>query len=89
MIESLTAGAGRGARAALIALLQDVVDDGASVGFLPPLSVAEAGEYWDGVFEAVDGARGCSGSRERRAMASPARCSSTSRSGRTAITGRS
>jgi acetyltransferase len=55
MIESLTAGAGRGARAALIALLQDVVDDGASVGFLPPLSVAEAGEYWDSVFDAVDG----------------------------------
>ena len=43
MVESLTAAAGRGARAALIALLQDVVDDGASVGFLPPLSVAEGG----------------------------------------------
>ena len=44
--------------AALIALLQDVVDDGASVGFLPPLSVTEAGEYWDSVFDAVaSGAR--------------------------------
>ena len=40
---------------ALIALLQDVVDDGASVGFLPPLSSEEAGEYWDSVFTAVDG----------------------------------
>jgi ribosomal protein S18 acetylase RimI-like enzyme len=55
LIESVTAGSGRGERAALIALLQDVVDDGASVGFLPPLSAVEAGEYWDGVFDAVDG----------------------------------
>lgn len=54
-IDSLTAAAGRQARAALIALLQDVVDDGASVGFLPPLDAVEAGEYWDGVFAAVEG----------------------------------
>jgi acetyltransferase len=33
----------------LIALLQDAVASGASVGFLPPLSLAEAQEYWEGV----------------------------------------
>jgi acetyltransferase len=54
-IEPLTAGAARVERAALIALLQDVVDDGASVGFLPPLSAEEAGEYWDGVAAALEG----------------------------------
>jgi len=54
-IEPLTAGAARAERAALIALLQDVVDDGASVGFLPPLSAEEAGEYWDGVAAALEG----------------------------------
>lgn len=35
----------------LVALLQDAVDDGASVGFLPPLSNVEARAYWDGVIE--------------------------------------
>ncbi|AHV96009.1 GNAT family N-acetyltransferase [Paenibacillus sabinae] len=30
-------------------LLVRVVDDGASVGFLPPLSVEEATDYWGGV----------------------------------------
>jgi len=34
---------------ALIALLQDCVDSGASVGFLPPLSTEEAASYWQGV----------------------------------------
>lgn len=34
---------------ALIPLLQDVVDDGASIGFIAPLSVAEAREYWQGI----------------------------------------
>lgn len=34
---------------ALIALLQDCVDSGASVGFLPPLSTEEAASYWLGV----------------------------------------
>jgi ribosomal protein S18 acetylase RimI-like enzyme len=53
MIESLTAGAARRARAALIALLRNVVDDGASVGFLPPLAETEAGQYWDTVAAAV------------------------------------
>ena len=59
MIEPLIADAARRARAPLIALLQDVVDAGASVGFLPPLGADEAGRYWDGVFAAVgEGARG-------------------------------
>lgn len=30
----------------LCALLQDCVDDGASVGFLAPLSHADASDYW-------------------------------------------
>ena len=34
---------------ALIALLQDCVDSGASVGFLPPLSTEKAASYWQGV----------------------------------------
>jgi ribosomal protein S18 acetylase RimI-like enzyme len=54
-IEPLSASAGRAVRGDLVALLQNVVDAGASVGFLPPLSSAEAGEYWDGVFDAVAG----------------------------------
>jgi acetyltransferase len=33
-------------RAALVALLQDAVESGASVGFLPPLGDAEAASYW-------------------------------------------
>jgi ribosomal protein S18 acetylase RimI-like enzyme len=53
MIESLTAEAVRRERAALVALLRNVVDDGASVGFLPPLGAEEAGRYWDGVATAV------------------------------------
>jgi hypothetical protein len=36
-IAPLTADGVRAARAALVALLQDAVDGGASVGFLPPL----------------------------------------------------
>ena len=34
---------------ALAALLQDAVADGASVGYLPPLSTADAEGYWQGV----------------------------------------
>jgi ribosomal protein S18 acetylase RimI-like enzyme len=32
-------------------LLIDVVEDGASIGFLPPLSKKEAFEYWQGVLK--------------------------------------
>jgi GNAT superfamily N-acetyltransferase len=34
---------------ALVELLRDSVDNGASVGFLPPLEEAEARAYWEGV----------------------------------------
>ncbi|MEZ4615788.1 MAG: GNAT family N-acetyltransferase [Caldilineaceae bacterium] len=33
----------------LIPLLQNVVDDGASIGFIAPLSTDEARDYWQGV----------------------------------------
>lgn len=33
----------------LVALLQDAVAGGASVGFLPPLAADEASAYWEGV----------------------------------------
>ena len=65
MIEPLTAEAARRERAALTSLLQDVVDDGASVGFLPPLGAAEASRYWEGVAAAVgDGGRLLWGARD-------------------------
>ena len=35
-------------------LLGDAVNDGASIGFLPPLDGEEAAEYWRGVINAVD-----------------------------------
>jgi acetyltransferase len=40
----------------LAALLQDVVNGGAAVGFLPPLPLPEAAAYWREVVSAVDGA---------------------------------
>jgi ribosomal protein S18 acetylase RimI-like enzyme len=68
VIQRLDGDGVRAARAELIALLRDVVDAGASVGFLPPLGVDEAGRYWDGVAAALGGgsrrlwiARGASG----------------------------
>ena len=58
VVEALDPLGARLGRAALVALLQNVVDDGASVGFLPPLDAEEAGRYWDGVAAAVaDGFR--------------------------------
>ncbi len=54
-IYTLTASAARREQAALVALLRNVVDDGGSVGFLPPLSAEQAGEYWEGVAAAVEG----------------------------------
>jgi len=38
----------------LAALLEDTVDGGASVGFLPPLGVEEARGYWGKVCDAID-----------------------------------
>jgi len=43
----------------LIDLLIDAVNSGASVGFLPPLTIDEAGKYWQTVLEAIQ-----SGDRE-------------------------
>ena len=54
-IEALDADAARREQAALVALLRNVVDDGGSVGFLPPLSADEAREYWESVAVAVKG----------------------------------
>jgi ribosomal protein S18 acetylase RimI-like enzyme len=55
VIEALDADATRREQGSLVALLRNVVDDGGSVGFLPPLSVEEAREYWESVAAAVKG----------------------------------
>ena len=41
-------------REGLVALLQDCVDNGASVGFLAPLKAETARRYWEGIFAALD-----------------------------------
>ncbi|UOQ78626.1 GNAT family N-acetyltransferase [Hymenobacter sp. 5516J-16] len=41
----------------LVALLQDAVDSGASVGFLPPLAAEEAREYWQEIGVALSSGR--------------------------------
>lgn len=41
----------------LIDLLQDAVDSGASVGFLPPLSRVDAYGYWRGIFADMAGGK--------------------------------
>jgi acetyltransferase len=43
--------------ASLTVLLQDAVDSGASVGFVPPLSAETARAYWTGVRPALAGGR--------------------------------
>ena len=53
-IEALVPAAARAALPALIAILRDAVDSGASVGFLPPLKPATASAYWRGVVAALD-----------------------------------
>jgi GNAT superfamily N-acetyltransferase len=54
----LAADAIAGVQPALVRLLQDAVDSGASIGFLPPLAEAEAAAYWATVADAVrDGSR--------------------------------
>ena len=52
---SLTADEAAARLDALAELLKDAVDSGASVGFLPPLALAEAREYWAKVVEALRG----------------------------------
>jgi acetyltransferase len=54
-IEPLSADEARAVERALAELLVDTVDAGASVGFLPPLAVAEAAAYWRSVAAAVAG----------------------------------
>jgi ribosomal protein S18 acetylase RimI-like enzyme len=49
-IDSLTAPVSAKDRFALIELLIDGVEDGAAVGFVPPLSEGEAGAFWDKAF---------------------------------------
>jgi ribosomal protein S18 acetylase RimI-like enzyme len=52
-IERLAGAETTAALPALIDLLQDAVDSGASVGFLPPLDRDNARAYWEGVVNAI------------------------------------
>ena len=52
-ILELTAGQAEQGIADLIELLEDSVEGGASVGFLPPLANDEAEQYWRTVFQAM------------------------------------
>jgi ribosomal protein S18 acetylase RimI-like enzyme len=53
LITSLGPAKARALLPQLHELLHDAVDSGASVGFLPPLSIAEAEEYWQSVIAAI------------------------------------
>jgi acetyltransferase len=58
VIASIDANALRAQRDGLIDLLIDAVENGSSVGFVLPLSRAEAGQYWDGLAPSLaDGSR--------------------------------
>ena len=64
-VAPLTAAEAVGELPALVALLVDSVDSGASVGFLPPLDLAEAEGYWRHVIDDVAaGTRVLLGARE-------------------------
>ena len=52
-IERVSPGEGPAVLSHLIYLLQDAVASGASVGFLAPLSIEAALDYWNAVFEEV------------------------------------
>ena len=52
-IRTLSAEQLRQRMESLVWLLQDAVEDGASVGFLPPLSAVDARQYWETVSAAV------------------------------------
>jgi len=57
-IECLAAEAAVRLRRPLAELLEDAVDGGASIGFLPPLASGEADAYWSTVVDALrDGSR--------------------------------
>lgn len=53
-IDVFTGSATRTCRAGLVELLIDAIHAGASVGFLEPLAIDEAGRYWDKVFAEVE-----------------------------------
>ncbi len=52
-IHRLTADEARDQLANLIDLLRDAVDDGASIGFMPPLAAGDAWDYWEQVISGV------------------------------------
>ncbi|MBI1848083.1 MAG: GNAT family N-acetyltransferase [Candidatus Rokubacteria bacterium] len=57
-VKSLSAADVAPRRAALVALLEDAVDSGASIGFLAPLNPGEADAYWGAVLAPLrDGSR--------------------------------
>lgn len=53
-IERLTKTQAHAALPDLMALLRETVAGGAAMGFLPPVSEAEAREYWEGVLAELD-----------------------------------
>jgi acetyltransferase len=55
LVEHLDAVQAMSAVPQLVELLQDSVDGGASIGFLPPISDADARSYWQGVVTALQG----------------------------------
>ena len=65
-IEKLDDERGHADLPGLIALLQDAINNGASLGFLPPLTANTAERYWRKIFSEVgDGSRLLLVSRER------------------------
>lgn len=54
-IERLDAMQARSALPQLVDLLHDALDDGACLGFLPPISNEETRSYWQGVVTALQG----------------------------------
>lgn len=54
VIEDLTKTQAHPALPELMTLLQEVVASGAAMGFLPPVSDAEARAYWEGVLAELD-----------------------------------
>jgi GNAT superfamily N-acetyltransferase len=53
-VESLSPAGVDACHAALVTLLRDAVDSGASVGFLPPVAEGEAEAYWRTVAAAIE-----------------------------------
>lgn len=55
VVRRLSAAEAHAVQPRLAAILQDAVHDGASVGYLAPLSDADARAYWSSVVAALDG----------------------------------